>query len=93
MQVLETAGQVGRMSVSTTPDITFKEMAGHCEALLTAKRKKMSLFMNSQQGQEILPALLTQESDPEDYPPSLQTNELYAVCNLKASDFNPKKKG
>ncbi|CAA6667330.1 unnamed protein product [Spirodela intermedia] len=77
--VLETAGQVGRMSVSTTPDITFKEMAGHCEALLTAKRKKMSLFMSSQPGQEIPPTLLTQDGGPEDYyPPSLQTDELYA---------------
>ncbi|CAA7404159.1 unnamed protein product [Spirodela intermedia] len=77
--VLETAGQVGRMSVSTTPDITFKEMAGHCEALLTAKRKKMSLFMSSQPGQEIPPTLLTHDGGPEDYyPPSLQTDELYA---------------
>ncbi|OVA07297.1 hypothetical protein BVC80_1601g76 [Macleaya cordata] len=50
--VLETARQVGRVSVSTTPDVPYKEMAGHCEALLNGKQQKMSTFMNAQQKQE-----------------------------------------
>lgn len=50
-QVLETAWQVGRMSVSTTPDIPFKEMTSHCEALLMGKQQKMSALMNSQRKQ------------------------------------------
>ncbi|XP_020114977.1 uncharacterized protein LOC109728855 isoform X1 [Ananas comosus] len=49
--VLETAWQVGRMSVSTTPDIPFKEMTSHCEALLMGKQQKMLALMNSQRKQ------------------------------------------
>lgn len=41
--VLETT-QVGRFSVSTAPDVSYKEMASHCEALLTGKQQKMSQF-------------------------------------------------
>uniref|UniRef100_A0A2N9G7V7 Uncharacterized protein n=1 Tax=Fagus sylvatica TaxID=28930 RepID=A0A2N9G7V7_FAGSY len=40
--VLETAHQVGRNSVSTAPDVPYKEMARHCEALLMGKQQKMS---------------------------------------------------
>ncbi|KAI4325649.1 hypothetical protein MLD38_031030 [Melastoma candidum] len=43
--VLETAHQVGRLSISTGPDISYKEMAGQCEALLWGKHEKMSNFM------------------------------------------------
>ncbi|XP_077209775.1 protein SEMI-ROLLED LEAF 2-like [Tasmannia lanceolata] len=50
--VLETARQVGRFSVSTTPDVPYKEMASHCEALLVGKQQKMSAFMTAQQKQE-----------------------------------------
>ncbi|KAK9682989.1 hypothetical protein RND81_10G111100 [Saponaria officinalis] len=35
--ILETAHQVGRYSVSTAPDVSYKEMASHCEALLMGK--------------------------------------------------------
>ncbi|KAK9154874.1 hypothetical protein Sjap_002354 [Stephania japonica] len=52
--VLETAHQVGRFSVSTTPDIPYKEMASHCEALLTGKQQKMSTLVNAQQKRENL---------------------------------------
>jgi len=35
---------VGRFSVSTAPDVSYKEMASHCEALLMGKQQKMSQF-------------------------------------------------
>ncbi|BBH07342.1 hypothetical protein Prudu_019252 [Prunus dulcis] len=40
--VLETAHQVGRLSISNAPDVPYKEMAGHCEELLIGKQQKMS---------------------------------------------------
>ncbi|KAL9411822.1 hypothetical protein AB3S75_045426 [Citrus x aurantiifolia] len=51
--VLETTHQVGRISVSTA-DMPYKEMAGHCEALLVGKQKKMSHLMSAQLRQESL---------------------------------------
>ncbi|KAH9648253.1 hypothetical protein KPL70_025516 [Citrus sinensis] len=51
--VLETTHQVGRISVSTA-DMPYKEMAGHCEALLIGKQKKMSHLMSAQLRQESL---------------------------------------
>ncbi|KAK6791200.1 hypothetical protein RDI58_010281 [Solanum bulbocastanum] len=50
--VLETAHQVGRISVSTEPEFSYKEMAHHCEALLTGKQQKMYNLMNSEHRQE-----------------------------------------
>ncbi|XP_022983700.1 uncharacterized protein LOC111482240 [Cucurbita maxima] len=50
--VLETAHQVGRISVSTTADVSFKEMAHHCELLLVGKQQRMSTLMISPQKQE-----------------------------------------
>ncbi|XP_047330036.1 protein SEMI-ROLLED LEAF 2-like isoform X2 [Impatiens glandulifera] len=52
--VLETAHQVGRISVSNSGDVSYKEMAGHCEALLMGKQQKMSYLMNNQQRQETM---------------------------------------
>ncbi|KAI5318425.1 hypothetical protein L3X38_038133 [Prunus dulcis] len=52
--VLETAHQVGRLSISNAPDVPYKEMAGHCEALLIGKQQKMSSLMNFQQNQGYL---------------------------------------
>lgn len=46
--VLETAHQVGRLSVSTATDVPYKEMAHHCEALLKGKQQKMSYLMSAQ---------------------------------------------
>eukprot|EP00268_Persea_americana_P062159 TRINITY_DN7946_c0_g2_i7.p1 TRINITY_DN7946_c0_g2~~TRINITY_DN7946_c0_g2_i7.p1 ORF type:complete len:255 (-),score=61.21 TRINITY_DN7946_c0_g2_i7:167-931(-) len=51
--VLETARQVGRSSVSSTPDVPYKEMADQCEALLVGKQQRMSAFMGVQQKPEI----------------------------------------
>ncbi|CAN6454749.1 unnamed protein product [Victoria cruziana] len=44
--VLETAQQVGRLSVSCFPDLPFNEMANNCEV---GKQQKMSTFMNIEQ--------------------------------------------
>ncbi|CAL9753850.1 unnamed protein product [Musa acuminata subsp. burmannicoides] len=52
--VLETAWPVGRFSVSSTSDVPFKEMAGHCEALTMGKQQKMSVFTSAQQNHDIL---------------------------------------
>lgn len=41
-QVLETANQVGSISISTTDYVPYKEMAQHCELLLMGKQQKMS---------------------------------------------------
>ena len=45
-QVSQTKAQLGRYSVSDPPDMTYTEMAGHCEALLMGKQEKMS-FMSA----------------------------------------------
>ncbi|XP_004304390.1 PREDICTED: uncharacterized protein LOC101298629 [Fragaria vesca subsp. vesca] len=50
--VQETANQVGRVSVSSKSDVSYKEMAGHCEALLLGKQQKMSKLVSSQKKQE-----------------------------------------
>ncbi|KAL1121403.1 hypothetical protein V6Z11_D01G229900 [Gossypium hirsutum] len=44
--VLETSDQFGRISVSTGPDMSYKDMAHHCETLLTRKQQKMSDLMS-----------------------------------------------
>lgn len=49
--MLETAHQVGRISV-TAPDVSYLEMAQHCEMLLMGKQKKMSHVMGVQMKQE-----------------------------------------
>ncbi|KAL3533790.1 hypothetical protein ACH5RR_007311 [Cinchona calisaya] len=64
--VLETAHQVGRLSVSTASDVPYKEMAHHCEALLVGKQQKMSYLMNSQQRQESLLIRVSQLTDEND---------------------------
>ncbi|XP_021281776.1 uncharacterized protein LOC110414724 isoform X3 [Herrania umbratica] len=63
--VLETAHQFGRSSISTGPDMSYREMAHHCEALLTGKQKKMSDLMSAQLRQESLISLSFQHPDNE----------------------------
>ncbi|KAK9283316.1 hypothetical protein L1049_011555 [Liquidambar formosana] len=55
--VLGTTHHVGRFSVSTPPDMPYKEMASHCEALLMGKQQKMSTFMSAQHNQDSLNGL------------------------------------
>ncbi|KAK6804066.1 hypothetical protein RDI58_001850 [Solanum bulbocastanum] len=49
--VSNTTLQGGRLSVSTS-DMTFQDMAGHCEALQAGKQQKMSHLMIAQASQE-----------------------------------------
>ncbi|KAK1313502.1 hypothetical protein QJS10_CPA06g01533 [Acorus calamus] len=73
--VLETAGQVGRFSVCTAPDMPYKEMASHCEALLIGKREKMSYFMNAQQNGT------HQDQEETSLPPSLPVDNILMTGN------------
>lgn len=63
--VLETAHQVGRLSISTPPDVSYKEMAKHCEALLMGKQQKMSHLMSTQQRQDSLFSFYPQNHEDE----------------------------
>ncbi|KAI3667392.1 hypothetical protein L6452_42449 [Arctium lappa] len=47
--VMESAQQVGRMSISVTPEISYKEMTNQCEALVNGKRMNMSNLISIQQ--------------------------------------------
>ncbi|KAG4123474.1 hypothetical protein ERO13_D11G328900v2 [Gossypium hirsutum] len=50
--VLETAYQFGRSSVCTGPNMSYKEIAHHCEALVTGKQQKMSHLLSAQLRQD-----------------------------------------
>lgn len=63
--VLETTHQVGRISISTTADVPFKEMAHHCELLLMGKQQKMSSLMTSHQKQETVMFVSLQNQENE----------------------------
>ncbi|KAJ7972220.1 ARM repeat superfamily protein [Quillaja saponaria] len=63
--ILETAHQVGRISVSTAHDVPYKDMAHHCETLLMGKQQKMSSLMNSKQKQESFINFSIQNNDEE----------------------------
>ena len=60
---METVHQIGRMSVSTSPDVPYKEMAQHCEKLRMGKQQKMSGLMPAQQLQESLINSLQNQND------------------------------
>ncbi|KAH7651082.1 putative transmembrane protein cmp44E protein [Dioscorea alata] len=79
--VLETAWQPGRFSVSTTPDVPFKEMASHCEALLMGKQQKMSVFMSAQQKQERYLTDLSQDQNEVNQPVYMCTEQFHRAGN------------
>ncbi|XP_059309283.1 protein SEMI-ROLLED LEAF 2 isoform X2 [Lycium ferocissimum] len=64
--VLETAHQVGRISVSTEPEFSYKEMTHHCEALLTGKQQKMYNLMNNQHRQDNVLIEISENSSEQD---------------------------
>lgn len=64
--VLDTAHQVGRISASTEPEFSYKEMAHHCETLLTGKQQKMYNLMNSQHGQDNALIKMSENSSEQD---------------------------
>ncbi|GMJ02332.1 EFR3 OF PLANT 2 [Hibiscus trionum] len=59
--VMETSDQFGRPSVSTRADMSYMDMAHHCETLLTGKQQKMSDLMGVHLGQESLISSLSFE--------------------------------
>ncbi|KAG0481879.1 hypothetical protein HPP92_009963 [Vanilla planifolia] len=79
--VPDTTIEVGRFSVSTTPDVPFKEMTSHCEALLMGKQQKMSVFMNAQQEQEIMLINFSQDRNEENQTPYMGINPFQKSRN------------
>ncbi|KAG7958714.1 hypothetical protein I3843_10G031900 [Carya illinoinensis] len=78
--VLETAHQVGRISVSNAPDVPYKEMALHCETLLMGKQQKMSNVMITRQIQESRMNFTLQNHEPEAGNPFLDQNFTANSC-------------
>ncbi|KAK6124840.1 hypothetical protein DH2020_041416 [Rehmannia glutinosa] len=74
--VLETAHHVGRISVSTAPDASYKDISNHCEALLMGKQQKMSNLINTHQRQGNLLTLSSQNSGEENKMVALQDDGL-----------------
>ncbi|KAM0938135.1 hypothetical protein DsansV1_C23g0175011 [Dioscorea sansibarensis] len=74
--VVEPTNHTGRFSVSMTPDVPFKEMASHCEALLIGKQQKMSAFWSAQQKQEWYLTGLPQDPVEEKQPFYLQKHQF-----------------
>lgn len=72
-QVLETAHNVGRMSVCTAHDASYKETANHCETLLMGKQQKMSNLINAHHKHGNLLAITAQGFGEE----NKQTAALY----------------
>ncbi|KZV15899.1 hypothetical protein F511_14538 [Dorcoceras hygrometricum] len=63
--VLDTAHYVSRISVSTAPDASYKEMANHCEALLMGKQQKLSYLVSTDSNQGSLLTISLPNSDEE----------------------------
>ncbi|KAG8371940.1 hypothetical protein BUALT_Bualt12G0015000 [Buddleja alternifolia] len=74
--VLETAHYVGRKSVSTGLDASYKEMAHHCETLLMGKQQKMSYLINPYHTQGSILTLSSQDSGKENMEMALHDSGL-----------------
>ncbi|XP_008784320.2 protein SEMI-ROLLED LEAF 2-like isoform X1 [Phoenix dactylifera] len=77
--ILETATEVGRLSVSSTADVPFKEMASQCEALLVGKQRKLSVFTSARQQQEIFLSGLSQDDNRMKHSSHLCIGQLQTV--------------
>lgn len=82
LSVLETAHNVGRMSVCTAHDASYKETANHCETLLMGKQQKMSNLINAHHKQTNLLAITAQGFGEE----NKQTAPLYDGHQHKAGN-------
>lgn len=68
-----------RPSVSTVSEVSFSEMANHCEALLKGKRKKLSVLVSIKQNQEMLltdPIIDENETNVPSYAQTVQTQKV-----------------
>nr|XP_010910850.1 uncharacterized protein LOC105036814 [Elaeis guineensis] len=79
--VLETATHVGRLSVSSTSDVPFKEMASQCEALLVGKQQKLSVCMSTRQQQQFFLSGLSQDDKEMKHSSHLCTEQLQMIGN------------
>lgn len=87
---LETAQHVGRFSVSTAPDISYKEMASHCEALLMGKQQKMSRLITAQKPDTAISFnLQTADSDPDKATPQSKAGNPFADENFMLPPHKP----
>ncbi|MCD7448951.1 hypothetical protein HAX54_047563 [Datura stramonium] len=92
--VLETAHQVGRISVSAEPEFSYKEMAHHCEALLTGKQQKMYNLMNSQHRQDNALIEISENSSEQDEERAsdndIENQVKNQLADLKVADVSDK---
>ncbi|KAJ8437513.1 hypothetical protein Cgig2_027588 [Carnegiea gigantea] len=89
---LDSAQQVGRFSVSTAPNISYKEMASHCEALLMGKQQKMSCLMTKPESEPNRTAPQSKAGNPfadENFglPPNRPTAAFNSHPLLCATEF------
>lgn len=89
---LDAAQQVGRFSVSTGPNISYKEMASHCEALLMGKQQKMSCLMTKPESEPNKTASQSKAGNPFadeyfDLPPNRPTAAFNSHPLLCATEF------
>ncbi|KAL8494007.1 hypothetical protein ACS0TY_024982 [Phlomoides rotata] len=89
--VLETAHNVSRMSVSTAPDASYKEMANHCETLLMGKKQKMSNLISIRHKNGNLVAVTSSTSGEENKGgnPSMDQNGLGLALRLGTGASGP----
>ncbi|GAB2267011.1 hypothetical protein Dimus_001997 [Dionaea muscipula] len=73
--VSDTAHNVERFSVSTAPDVPYREMASHCEALLMGKKQKMSNLVLPQRQDSLMNFFTPQISNFEPTKELPQSNE------------------
>ncbi|GAA0148352.1 hypothetical protein LIER_07820 [Lithospermum erythrorhizon] len=87
--VLETAHHIGRISVSTAPDVSYKEMALQCETLLTGKQQKMFHLISSQQQENSMSGGLVHGNEEDNQTPynhhQAGSSVLYPYQHLSSS--------
>nr|XP_016449644.1 PREDICTED: uncharacterized protein LOC107774580 isoform X3 [Nicotiana tabacum] len=88
--VLETAHQVGRISLSNEPDFSYKEMTHHCETLLTGKQQRMYNLMNSQHRQDSALIRISQNSSEQDKESSSHNQVKNQLVDQKAANVSQK---
>ncbi|CAN4107200.1 unnamed protein product [Withania somnifera] len=86
--VLEKAHQVGRISVSTEPEFSYKEMAHHCETLLTGKQQKMYKLMNSQHRQDNALIEISENSSKQDKETASNNQVKNQLADQKVSNVS-----
>lgn len=63
--------------MSTTPDVPYKEMANHCEALMVGKQQKLSAFMSAEEPNGIFSTATSEAGQPS----HIGVDQPQKVCN------------